>query len=129
MMNENKDLIGTNETCPAVGYQALSICVPITITPFAKPGTTVTKCCGNPVVKSGRVPCEGEKNGACYFTISQDICVEVPIDFGATAQEGDTYVNCKGASADDICTECSKHIPAPAPQSAPKAEAISTTEA
>ncbi len=46
------------------------------------------------------------KNGQCVFTISQDICVEVPVEFGAVASVGDTYVACNGASADDICTEC-----------------------
>lgn len=32
-----------NQTCPAVGYQAASVCVPVTVTPFAEAGKTVTK--------------------------------------------------------------------------------------
>lgn len=42
-----------------------------------------TKCCGDPVVVSGDKPCAGKKNGVCTFTISQTICVEVPVEFGA----------------------------------------------
>lgn len=30
----------------------------------------------------------------------------VPVEFGAVASVGDTYVNCNGASASDICTDC-----------------------
>lgn len=99
-----------DQTCPAVGYQAASICVPVTVTPFAKTGATSTKCCGNPVVTSGKNTCGGTKNGACAFTISQDICVAVPVAFGAEATVGDTFVNCMGASADDVCTDCDRAV-------------------
>lgn len=103
--NLTQDLVD-NQTCPAIGYQSASICVPVTVTPFAKTGATFTKCCGNPVVASGRNTCTGVKNGACAFTISQDICVAVPVEFGAIATVGDTFVDCNGAAADDICTDC-----------------------
>lgn len=101
-MNELID----DQTCPAVGYQSASICVPVTVKPFAKTGTTFTKCCGAPVVVSGGDQCSGQINGSCVFTISQDICVAVPVEFGAVASVGDTYVNCNGASSSDICTDC-----------------------
>ena len=100
------DFINENQTCPTVAYQLSSVCVPVSVTPFAKAGTTVTKCCTKPTVTEGIYTCNGIKNGQCVFTISQDICVEVPVEFGAVASVGDTYVACNGASADDICTEC-----------------------
>ncbi len=89
-----------------MAYQLSSVCVPVTVTPFAKAGTTVTKCCTKPTVTAGENTCSGIKNGQCVFTVSQDICVEVPVEFGATATVGDTYVACNGASADDICPDC-----------------------
>lgn len=95
-----------NQTCPAVGYQAASICVPVTVTPYAEAGKTITKCCGDPVVVSGNDSCEGVKNGSCSFTISQNICVAVPVSFGAVATVGESYVNCAGATAEDVCTDC-----------------------
>lgn len=107
--NLSQDLM-ENQTCPAVGYQSASICVPVTVTPFAKTGVTFTKCCGNPVVVSGRSTCGGVKNGVCTFTISQDVCVAVPVEFGATAAVGDTFVECNGTTADDICTHCDKIV-------------------
>lgn len=97
-----------DETCPATGFQKVSVCVPVTVTPFAHAGKTVTKCCGDPEVTAGEAVCGGKKNGTCSFTISQTICVEVPVDFGAVATVGDTFVECLGASADDICVNCRK---------------------
>ncbi|MEG0864678.1 MAG: hypothetical protein RSE58_12485 [Clostridia bacterium] len=95
-----------DQTCPAIGYQTATICVPVTVTPFAKTGATVTKCCGSATVVPGRNTCGGIKNGACSFTISQEICVAVPVDFGAVATVGDTFVGCNNASAEDLCTNC-----------------------
>ena len=100
------------QTCPSVGYQSASICVPVTVTPFAQAGATLTKCCGAATVTPGITPCSGLKNGACSFTISQDICVAVPVEFGAVATVGDTFVSCNGASEMDICTTCEQTAPA-----------------
>lgn len=35
------DGIMENQTCPTVGYQAASICVPVTVTPYANASATV----------------------------------------------------------------------------------------
>jgi hypothetical protein len=108
---DNQVLIGVleNEPCPAVGYQSVSVCVPVSVKPFAKAGPTVTTCCGEPVVKQGsNNSCKGTKNGTCTLTITQDICVKVPVVFGATTEVGDTYVECKGTSGEDICRGCGK---------------------
>lgn len=98
----------TDQTCPAVGFQKVSVCVPVTVTPFANPGHTKTKCCGNPRVSSSEMTCPGKKNGVCTFTISQTICVEVPVEFGAKAEVGDTFVDCMGASSENICLNCDR---------------------
>ena len=105
-MVDNSQLLAEEQTCPTVGYQSASICVPVTVTPFAQTGSTVTKCCGTPTITQGRDICGGVKGGSCLFTISQDICVAVPVEFGAEAVVGEAYVNCGGASAEDICTAC-----------------------
>lgn len=106
----NSDLLNETQACPAVGYQSASICVPVTVTPFAKTGVTATKCCGAPVVTPGRASCGGMQNGSCTFTISQNICVAVPVEFGAVAAVGDTYVDCINASQEDICFDCDQPI-------------------
>lgn len=106
LQNIENETPQTNQTCPAVGYQSASVCVPVTVTPFAKPGATFTKCCGDALVTPGKEKCGGTKNGACHFTISQEICVSVPIEFGAIATVEDAYVACNGASERDICSGC-----------------------
>lgn len=94
-------------TCPATGFQKANICVPVTVTPFAHAGATITKCCGEPVVSSAATKtCNGEINGTCNFTIRQTICVEVPVEFGAVSKVGDTFVECLEASAKNICGDC-----------------------
>lgn len=115
MLNDAIQTVEEDQTCPTVGYQSASICVPVTVTPFANAGATITKCCGDPVVTPGRDTCGGLKNGTCSFTISQDICVAVPIAFGASATVGETYVACNGVSATDVCTDCSMDATVTAP--------------
>ena len=110
MVNVN---LTDNQTCPTVGYQSASICVPVTVTPYAQTGMTTTKCCGAPVVTPGLNICGGVKNGSCSFTITQDICVAVPVEFGAVASVGDSYVSCNDASEQDICTTCGQVSPLP----------------
>lgn len=106
-MSANTDALKPVEkACPAVGFQKVGVCVPVTVTPFAHAGATKTKCCGEPIVKSGETMCPGKKNGVCTFTISQTICVEVPVEFGAITTVGDTFVDCLGASEKDICINC-----------------------
>ena len=106
MVNLNTTPLTENQTCPAVGYQSASICVPVTVTPYAQTGMTTTKCCGTPVVTPGLNICGGMRNGSCSFTTTQDICVAVPVEFGAVATVGDSYVSCNDASDQDICSTC-----------------------
>ena len=106
MDNQTLNLNHEPKTCPAIGFQKVSVCVPVTVKPFAKAGAAETLCCGDPVVKSDENKCKGTKNGTCTFTVTQVICVKVPVEFGATADTGDTFVECKGASESDICRDC-----------------------
>lgn len=106
MSTEKETILQENETCPSVGYQAVTISVPITVKPFAQTGTTITKCCGSPIVKPGKTIGTGTKNGICNFTIGQNIVVAIPVAFGAEAYVGDTYVDALGASSDEI--DCDK---------------------
>ena len=92
-----------NSICPVVGHQSLAVCLPVEITPYAKVGATTTTCKGEPIIKPGCTTCTGTKNGTCAFTISQVICVEVPVFFGASTYVGDTFVDCLCAPKEEIC--------------------------
>jgi len=88
-------------TCDAVGEQLVNICVPVSVQPFATVGPISVRCCGAPTVEPGTV-CPGIPNLSCDFTISQTICVEVPVEFGAVVNTGETNVLCAGQS----CANC-----------------------
>jgi len=94
-----------NGTCPAIGYQSVSVCLPVEIEPFAQAGAAKVSCFGEPIIKSGCKSCKGKRKGTCSFTISQTICVEVPVVFGATANVGETFVDCDDSKHwDDDCS-------------------------
>lgn len=81
--------------CNVVASQLVNVCVPITITPEVCVGPTSTFCCAPAVIST--TPCGGIPGGTCTFTVSQLICVEVPVNFTATATPGETFVNCGDA--------------------------------
>lgn len=95
-----------NKTCPTISSQRMDVCIPVTIKPYANVDCVVVKCCGEAVVLPGHQHCIGKKDGACVFTISQTICVEVPVEFGAVVNVGDTFVDCLCAFSDENCEKC-----------------------
>jgi hypothetical protein len=80
-------------SCERKVSQFANVCVPVTIRPFAFAGEATTICCGEPMI--GNLPCPGTPGGVCEFTVSQLICIEVPISFGAHACTGRTSVDCQ----------------------------------
>ena len=72
------DGIMENQTCPTTGYQAATVCVPVTVTPFVNAGATVTKCCGEAVVVPGRQICSGIRTALVlsrFHRISALLCL------------------------------------------------------
>ena len=90
--------------CPIVAYQKSTVCVPVSVTPFAIVGTPVTTCCGNPVITPGDT-C-AHSSSVCRFTIRQQVCVAVPVEFGARALAGAPSVQCNETSSTNICMDC-----------------------
>lgn len=101
-----------DQTCPATAYQQATVCVPVVVRPFASAGIPITFCCGDPIVTPGPVSCVGTPGGACSFTITQNICVEVPVIFGARTRVGTpAVVECEDATSEDVCTDCGEVVP------------------
>ncbi|WP_033166312.1 hypothetical protein [Clostridium sp. KNHs205] len=97
-----EELIPCEKTCPTSAFQLATVCVPITVVPYAKAGIPTTTCYGEPYVSPGKKECCGRPNGTCSFTLSQKILVEVPVVFGAKAVVGNTSVDCDCVSAKDL---------------------------
>lgn len=98
-----------DETCPAVGFVPISVCSPVTVTPFTNVLPTTTFCCGTPIVAPGTTPCLGVENGSVTFTITQNICVRVPIEIGAISEVGNPFVDAGEPTAEDVCTNCGEN--------------------
>ncbi len=103
-INHDADSITKVNTCSRSAYQRATVSVPVAVKPFSFTGPTKTSCCGEPVIEE--ILCKKNCNDEiCYFTISQKICVEIPVHFGATAHVGDSWVECHDASTEE-CDEC-----------------------
>ncbi|MDD4803106.1 MAG: hypothetical protein PHF24_09240 [Syntrophomonas sp.] len=92
----------TSDNCLTTASQLVNVCVPITIEPCVHVGPTRTICCGTATI--GEVPCGEVPRPSCTFTVSQLICVEVPLAFRATATPGEEYVTCGDAATGEcVC--------------------------
>ena len=78
---------GSTESCESTFYQKETVCVPVTVSPFAHPGTARTICCGDPVIHTDP-QCPGSKT-SCTFTVTQSLCIQIPIAFGAVIETGE----------------------------------------
>lgn len=94
---------GEESPCESTFFQNETVCVPVTVTPFATPGKAKAACCGKPIVSQGN-PCQGNQT-SCSFTIRQRLCIEIPISFGAVIETGKAVVQCGEVS--EIPCDCS----------------------
>lgn len=83
---------GEMPSCDNVFFQKENVCVPVTVTPFAIPGMATVTCCKRPVVKVGATCPTG--TSSCTFTVTQELCIEIPISFGADVKTGKATVQC-----------------------------------
>lgn len=83
--------------CNNVFYQTDLVSVPVKVVPYAKAGPCTTVCCGSPVVTPGDA-CLGEVGQMCEFTITQKICVKLPLHFGASVCVDRAKVQCGNIS-------------------------------
>lgn len=85
-------------SCPATAYQAASVCLPVSVSPYVEIGDVIVHCSGSPIVTDiGEDRCEC---GTCTFTIRQNICVEIPIEFKARVIKGKSRVRCGEVSTE-----------------------------
>lgn len=95
---------GESQGCETIAYQQVRVCVPVTVTPYANQGDLTVSCYAEPIITPGIHKCKGHENGNCAFTITQNLCVSIPIEFGATASTGNPSIQCKRATFEDVYT-------------------------
>lgn len=104
-------------TCPVNASHEATACLPVSISPFAEPGSISIENCGAPVINCGGEPCCGIVNGRYEFTISQKMKINIPIVFGADIMVGETYVQngqttgcIEGECCTCNCSECENEL-------------------
>ena len=102
---------GSGESCESIFYQKESICVPVTITPYATPGTATATCCGNADQYVREQPVAESRHLARLRSLR--ICVsEIPISFGAAIETGAASVQCGNVSEEPCdCSETPEETP------------------
>lgn len=85
-------------TCPTgcagkSGVQCVEVSQPVVLTPRATVGTITTSCPGVPTVS-----CVTDETGSfCTVTLTQRVCVTIPVSYGATAEPGTPTIACGGS--------------------------------
>lgn len=68
-------------TCETLIHEDVCVQATVTITPEVIVGPSTSFCLGNPTIGG----CPGILRENCVFAVSQNICVQIPLTFGATA--------------------------------------------
>ena len=92
----------TEESCPMngcnkVSTQCVDVSAPMTLTPTAAVGAVTVACQGSPCAT-----CVADASGTSVtVTMTQQICVTVPVRYGVTMTAGEPTITCA-----DSCTGC-----------------------
>ena len=112
------DICGPVEAAPVpavTAYYRAQVCAPVRLTPGAAVGTPQVTPCGEPEIVPGNA-CGAEEGGAdggfCGFTVRQQLCVSVPLEFGVTAEAGEVSTECLAAGGEEACADCGEEPPA-----------------
>ncbi|MBQ8815939.1 MAG: hypothetical protein IJZ84_01495 [Lachnospiraceae bacterium] len=87
------------EACRIKFFQKEKVSVPVKVTPFAVPGEAKVTCCGRPMVISSSD--RTEERTHCMFKVTQALCIEIPISFGAKVETGEIEVQCGIAGTEE----------------------------
>lgn len=86
----NAAILQQQPTCMTVVHETVCVQGIVTITPNVRSGQSTSFCVGNPRI--GR--CGGELRDSCQFRVSQNICVQIPLAFSATASAEEEGIVC-----------------------------------
>lgn len=83
--------------CNKISTQCVDVTAPMTLTPTACVGTVTVSCQGTPTIS-----CVSDPSGASVtVTLTQQVCVSVPVRYGVTMTAGDPTIACASG-----CTGC-----------------------
>lgn len=73
--------------CTVITHQNARVSVPVTVKPKVSAGDIKSFCCGEPKVTPSpyTISCKPYPDSRCSFVLTQNICIEIPIEFSADA--------------------------------------------
>ncbi|MEG1771828.1 MAG: hypothetical protein RR352_00885 [Clostridia bacterium] len=81
-------------TCSSVASQYADVSVSLKLKPYAILGKLATECCGEPMITTRS--CQGANSFCgCEITVTQVICIKIPIEYGTDANIFDTSAVCR----------------------------------
>lgn len=85
--NHKSQLLQQEDGCKPIVSTEVCVEADVTVTPIVTPGNPVVNCIGDPFIGTceelGFIP---SPNGTCMFTVSQILCVNIPIMFNAEVE-------------------------------------------
>ena len=84
--------------CNKTSTQCLDVTAALTLVPEASVGTVTVACQGTPTITCVTAP----DGSCCTITMTQQICVSIPVCYGVTMGGGETTIAC----ADNNCIGC-----------------------
>lgn len=88
--------------CNKVGTQCVDVAAPLTLTPVATVGSATMSCQEEP-----RVVCVTSDDGtSCTVTVTQRVCVSVPIRYSVEVDPACPTIVCAETSENNGCSCC-----------------------
>lgn len=105
MISKTVTTLQNEDVCETTVHENVCVQATVTITPNVISGPSTSFCLENPIIGS----CEGTLRRNCVFTVSQRICVQIPLTFSATAEAVANGIVCGepdigGCNGTDGCT-------------------------
>ena len=88
--------------CSKIGTQCVDVSAPLTLTPIATAGTAVITCQGMPSV----VCVTDDEGTSCTVTVTQRVCVAVPIRYSVVVNPDDPTIACAAGAESSSCSSC-----------------------
>ena len=77
-----------------IAYKKANVSVPITIKPKVDTKDAITFCYGDPVLRKRTCNCRNCCRSHCNFVLSQNICIEIPVEISADAIVKEACISC-----------------------------------
>jgi len=101
MNSLNIDISHQDKKCETVASLPMRVSAPVTVAPYIRQLPATISCCGEPTL----TPISSCRGGRCSFVITQNLCIEIPIEIGATSKIGNPRTQCFGPSSEDVCND------------------------